>query len=96
MRIQPGDQVLLRCHPAGRNKIGDRYGPDVFDVLSVPPEQGGGVTGEQRFVSGSGLGAGVNRGPTAGRGPEPTSPQSPRQTRVPDRYGVEYAHIYYV
>ncbi|KAK3739667.1 hypothetical protein RRG08_053522 [Elysia crispata] len=58
-RIQPGDQVLLRCQPAGRNKIKDRYGPDVFDVLSVPPEHGSaylvryGVTGEQRFVFGS-------------------------------------------
>ena len=33
--IQPGDQVLLRSHPLGRNKIQDRYGPDVYDVLSV-------------------------------------------------------------
>ncbi|KAK3798227.1 hypothetical protein RRG08_022780 [Elysia crispata] len=39
-RIQPGDRVVPRSHPAGRNKIRDRYGPDVFDVLSVPPEHG--------------------------------------------------------
>ena len=34
-RIQPVDPVVLRSHPAGRNKIRDRYGPDVSDVLSV-------------------------------------------------------------
>ena len=57
--IQPGDQVLLRSHPLGRNKIQDRYGPDVYDVLSVPPEQGSAyyventVTGEKRYVTAS-------------------------------------------
>ncbi|KAK3796711.1 hypothetical protein RRG08_037476 [Elysia crispata] len=57
-RIQSGDRVVLEYHPAGRNKIGDRYGPDVSDVLSVPTSALAylvrhGIPGEQRFVSGS-------------------------------------------
>ena len=56
-KVQPGDHVLLRCHPAGRNKIQDRYGPDVYTVLSIPPLGGSAflvkneVSGEQRYVS---------------------------------------------
>ncbi|GFS19132.1 Pol polyprotein [Elysia marginata] len=59
--LQPGDKVLLRCHPAGRNKIQDRYGPGVYTVLAVPTDQGSAylveheVSGEQRYVSASEL-----------------------------------------
>jgi len=36
-----GDQVLLRSHPAGRNKMQDRYGEERYTVVQVPPDGGG-------------------------------------------------------
>ena len=51
--------MLLSCHPAGRNKIQDRHGPDVFAILSVTPQEGSAylvrneISGEQRYVSAS-------------------------------------------
>ncbi|KAK3768941.1 hypothetical protein RRG08_060377 [Elysia crispata] len=58
-QCKPGDQVLIRNHPAGRNKIQDRYGPDIYNVLSVPPDLTSAylvensLTGSQKFVAAS-------------------------------------------
>ena len=41
VHLDVGDQVLLRCHPQGRNKIQDRFQPDPHTVLQIPPATGG-------------------------------------------------------
>ena len=41
VRLEPGDLVLRRSHPLGRNKIQDRFKREVFTVLEVPPGTGG-------------------------------------------------------
>ena len=41
VHLQPGDQVLMKLHPLGRHKIGDRYESVPRKVISIPAEDGG-------------------------------------------------------
>ena len=54
--LSVGDQVLVRSHPPGRNKIQDVYLSEPCTILEVPPTTGGpyvvDVNGEPRRVSG--------------------------------------------
>ena len=36
VHLKPGDEVWVRQHPAGRNKIQDKFGPTRYRVLEVP------------------------------------------------------------
>ena len=40
-RLAVGDQVLVRSHPLGRNKIQDHFKQEPRTVLQVPPASGG-------------------------------------------------------
>ena len=40
-KLQVGDQVLKRTHPHGRNKIQDKYGPQVYVIIELPAVTGG-------------------------------------------------------
>ena len=56
VKLQPGDLVLMKMHPTGRHKIGDRYESSPREVVSVPSAKGGPfvVTGKKGNVRVSG------------------------------------------
>lgn len=56
VQLKPGDQVLMKLHPPGRHKIGDRYESSPRRVLKVPSSTGGPflVTGDRGNVRVSG------------------------------------------
>ena len=58
-QFKPSDQVLIRNHPVGLNKIQDRYDPEIYNVLLVPPDLTSAylvensLTGSQKLVAAS-------------------------------------------
>ena len=92
--LQVGDTVLLRNHPLGRNKLGDRFHPDEYIVEAVPGPIctyfviRHSVTGRERTVTSSEIKKIQSSGrelPSVGTPPTDSVVETPEAVFIPEQ-----------